>query len=442
MSENDFIMKLFIPNLRKIVNEYEIKYDRDDIVTSNNKLAEKLFDAACELIIKTGVYCSDTNRVIRFDQDDILEAVNNYPKESVFGEGRDRRVFRSRKPYDDKSPWCFVGGGITASSEEIAMAQVEGYGNIPFAYSISIPPIGNIKGMSIINGSPLEIYATIASVQAGRKTLLKSGRSGLPIMNLISSATSATSTISGSHPNFGLRQSDGWLIDFIAEFKVDFETFNKLAFILSIGGNVGSTAIPILGGYAGGPEGTAVIMVAYYLLGIILFRGTYHLTCPVHFRFGCSSTRECLCVYSIAKRAISQHLQYPDIGNGYASAGSGIKMYYYESACVNLCCVVSGYGGVETVHPAKGILIDGITPLDARFNAEIAHASAYIKEDKANEIAQKLLSEYENDIEHAPKGKRYQECYDVNTGKPYDEYVVLFNKMKESLVKIGIPFGK
>jgi methylamine--corrinoid protein Co-methyltransferase len=331
-----------------------------------------------------------------------------------------------------------VGAGIVASSEDVAMAQVEGYGSIPQANSISIPAFGQVRGMAVSGGSPLEIYATAASVQAGRKALWKAGRPGLPILNLISSATTSMASIAGSHPAFGLRASDGWLIDIIAEMKVDYETLNRLAFILITGGNIGSTALPILGGYAGGPAGTALLMTAYTLLGMVLLRGTYHLTGPIHFQRGCSTARDTLWVFSAAGRATSRNTGYPAIGLGYAAAGPCTRVYFQEAAAVNLCCVVSGYAGVQTVHPAKAIVVDGITPLEALFNVEVARAAACLTSEQANELVLRLLEGYEDLLDSAPPGKRYQECYDPATGRATDEYLRLYDGVKEDLSQLGL----
>jgi methylamine--corrinoid protein Co-methyltransferase len=292
--------------------------------------------------------------------------------------------------------------------------------------------------MQVISGSPLEIHATISAVQAGRKALTKAGRPGLPILNLISSATTAVGTIAGTHPAFGLRPSDGWLIDFLAEMKVNFETLNRLAFVQVTGGNIGSTALPILGGYAGGPPGTALVMTAYYLLGILLFQGTYHLTCPVHFRYGCNTTRDSLWVFSVVGRATSRNIRYPAIALGYAAAGLSTKMYFYEAAAFDLSCVPSGYGSVQTVHPAKAIINDSVTPMEARFCAEFAHTVTGMKADQADELVNRLLEKYEKELENPPAGKRYQECYDLKTGKPSDDYLRLYEEAKDELASLGI----
>jgi methylamine--corrinoid protein Co-methyltransferase len=440
LSEDNFNMKVLIPNVRRVVREFGIRYEPKDPVPSDDEFADRLFEAAIEFLVRTGVYCDATNRVIQVERDEILAAVRDFRGGGIFGQGREQRAFPAREPEDTRPPWCHVGTGIVVSSEEIAVAQVEGYGGIPQARSISIPAFGQVQGMPVSGGSPLEIYATVASVQAGRKALSRAGRPGLPILNLISSATTPMAMIAGTHPAFGLRPSDGWLVDFIAEMKVNFGTLNRLAFIQITGGNVGSTALPILGGYAGGPAGTVLVMTAYYLLGMLMFRGTYHLTGPIHFRYGCSTTRDCLWVFSVAGRATSRNTRYPAIGLGYAAAGPGTKMYFYEAAAVNLCCVTSGYAGVQTVHPAKAVIVDGVTPLEARFNVETAYAVTGMGAARANELVNKLLALYEQEIEKAPPGKRYQECYDQTTGKPLEEYVRLVDEVKEELEKIGVPF--
>ena len=438
VSEEDFNIKYLIPNVRKTVKEFTIHYTPENPVPSDDSFADRLFEAAIEFIVRTGVYCDDTNRIIQFERDEIEEAVENLPGGSYFGEGRDQRCFRPRKPEDERTPWCHVGTGIVASSEDIALAQVEGYGRIAQANSISIPAFNRVGGMQVISGSPLEIHATINAVQAGRKALTNAGRPGLPILNLISSATTAMGTIAGTHPSFGLRPSDGWLIDFLAEMKVNFETLNRLAFIQVTGGNIGSTALPILGGYAGGAAGTALVMTAYFLLGILLFQGTYHLTGPVHFNYGCSTTRDSLWVLSVVGRAASRNIRYPAIALGYAAAGLSTKMYFYEAAAFILSSVPSGYGGVQTVHPGKAVIDDGVTPTEARFCAELINTIAGMKADQANELVNRLLEKYEKEVEDAPTGKRYQECFDLKTGKPSDDYLRLYEEAMDDLTSLGI----
>ncbi|GAH73022.1 unnamed protein product, partial [marine sediment metagenome] len=39
---------------------------------------------------------------------------------------------------------------------------------------------------------------------------------------------------------------------------------------------------------------------------------------------------------------------------------------------------------------------------------------------QGNEIVKRLLAKYEKDIPQAPKGEKYQECWDIQTKEPID----------------------
>jgi methylamine--corrinoid protein Co-methyltransferase len=115
-------------------------------------------------------------------------------------------------------------------------------------------------------------------------------------------------------------------------------------------------------------------------------------------------------------------------------------MYFYEAAAAILCYVPSGYGGVQTVHPAKAVIDDGVSPLEAQFCVEVAHAATGMSAERANVLVNQLLEKYEKEIEQAAIGKRYQECFDLDTGKPSDDYLRLYEEVKDGLAGLGIPF--
>ena len=55
-------------------------------------------------------------------------------------------------------------------------------------------------------------------------------------------------------------------------------------------------------------------------------------------------------------------------------------------------------------------------------------------------IVLRLIDSYEDKLKEPPEGDRYQDCYDVVTGKPGDAYVRLYQEVKEELFGLGIPF--
>jgi methylamine--corrinoid protein Co-methyltransferase len=215
---------------------------------------------------------------------------------------------------------------------------------------------------------------------------------------------------------------------------------NKIAYLLNWGANVGAETAPILGGYAGGPAGTAVLSTAYILMGLLVHHGSYQLHFPVHFKYGCSTTRDVLWVVSASCQATSRNIPMPVFWLGYMAGGPNTKMYFYESAAWLLCAVASGAPSVQTPHPAKAVRVDGFTPMECLFGVEMGKAATRFTRQKANELVNRLLQKYEPQIETAPAGSRYQECYDVTTGKPGREYFRLYEEVKEELAKMGVSF--
>jgi hypothetical protein len=78
--------------------------------------------------------------------------------------------------------------------------------------------------------------------------------------------------------------------------------------------------------------------------------------------------------------------------------------------------------------------------MECKFGVEMAKSAARFDRQKANGMVIRLLEKYESKIETAHQGSRYQDCYDIVTGKPGEAYVRLYNEVKEELVGMGIAF--
>jgi len=158
----DFELKIFVPKLREVVKEYNIKYDSTTIIPSDNSLADDIFKAAFDFFLEVGAYCMDTERIIRFDENEIKKGLKEAPSKALLGEGKDARTLTPRKPEDKTPPWCFLGaGGVPVSSEKIFSSLVEGYASIPEANSITTPALTSAGGLRIRPRSPLEMLGAI-----------------------------------------------------------------------------------------------------------------------------------------------------------------------------------------------------------------------------------------------------------------------------------------
>ena len=439
-SERDFDLKVFAPRLKEALKACDIRYDPNNPVPADDGLADDLWKAAKDFYCDVGTYCLDTERVVKFDENEIEQTLKTAPREFTFGEGKERKTLTQRKPEDTAPPWCWLGAvGAAVSSEANLLSLVRGYAEIPVINSLTSPALTSVEGARIVGGSPLEIYGAIRAVGLARQALSRAGKPGLPIMNCISTASSAIATIAASQPQFGLRTSDGWPCGTIAEMKVDYGVLSKGAYLLSWGANVCSETAPVLGGYAGGPEGTALVNAAYNILGTVIQKASYQLAFPIHYRFGCNTERQTLWSISLSSQAMSRNSALPLFIIGYVASGPMTEMVLYETAAWVIATVASG-AHVEAEGVCKATHVDHFTPMEPQFAAEVAHAASGIKRSFANELVRTLLSRYEEKLNNPPLGKKYQECYNVETGKPSEEYLRLYSRIKTELEDLGLEF--
>ncbi|MBC7126652.1 MAG: monomethylamine:corrinoid methyltransferase, partial [Candidatus Methanosuratus sp.] len=68
MEEADFDLKIVAKKCKELVKEYDIRYDPKQIITSDDSLADDVFEAGLRLALESGIYCIDTKRIVKFDE--------------------------------------------------------------------------------------------------------------------------------------------------------------------------------------------------------------------------------------------------------------------------------------------------------------------------------------------------------------------------------------
>jgi methylamine--corrinoid protein Co-methyltransferase len=438
-SETDYYMKRYVPKLQELIGRYQIKWDKETIINTDDDLNDRVFQAAVDLIAEAGAYCPETNRVMQFTRDEVLQACEQCPKQATFGEGRERNVMYGRRPDStSQRPWVHIGGGIYTTDEQVYMDTVEKMASFNIVNSVSVPSILHLRGKDARVRSPQEVLATIKTVRLAREGIRRSGRVGLPIINGISAASQPASMFAASYPDFGLRPSDGFLIDFLSEMVVGYEALQKVAFYNSISANIGSTSTPLFGGYAGGAEGVAVTATAYMIMGNLIFRGSYHYNAPLHSKLHVSSTKPLIWAIAVSNAAIGRNMQYPMVNLPYLGGGSGTKQYHYEMACYMLAVVTSG-GNVFSGHPAMSVQPDSLVPDDHKFHAEIGLAAAKLTRAEAEPIAQKLFPLFGDKLKDPDKGLTFQQVYDSKTKRIVnDDYLRVLEDVRTELKAMGL----
>jgi methylamine--corrinoid protein Co-methyltransferase len=438
MSETDYQLRRFAPKVQEVVKEHDIKFDPKNPIPDDASLADDVFKAAVELLVDVGAYCTSSARVISYTDQEIRQGLRFAPEALEFGEGRDRKVLRARKVGDKSPPWCLLGaGGGSVSSDKSFITLMEGYAEIPETNALTTPALTRVGGMRIRPASPLEVLGAMRNAVLARETCNRVGREGLPVMNSLSTAESDIAFAAALHPKYGMRRSDGYMICCMDPMKVDFPRLNKVAVAISLGGAVGMCFGPLVGGYSGGPEGTAVSNVAHHMMGALTYQASWMLPFPLHLRYVSSSCRELLWVISTTGQAVSRNTHIPSINLNYASAGPCTPMALFETSASVTAAVTSGLS-IESVGIASNRYEDRTTPVEPRISAEVGHAVAGMKLADANTLATKLLNKYESKLSNPPLGKTLHECWDAEKRRPTKEYSAVIKRYKRSMSDLGV----
>ena len=115
-------------------------------------------------------------------------------------------------------------------------------------------------------------------------------------------------------------------------------------------------------------------------------------------------------------------------------------MCLLEAAAQAVTDTASGREIISGCASAKGVALDYTTAIEARMMAYAAGAVAGVETEKVNVMLDKLVSLYEKNFRDAPKGKTFQECYDVKTLSPTDEHLEVLDKAMKSMEGLGFEF--
>jgi methylamine--corrinoid protein Co-methyltransferase len=435
MEEKDFDLKVVAKRCRELVKEYDIHFDPAEIVTSDDSLADDVYEAGLRLALDAGIFCVDTKRVLRFSEDEIREARLSAPKALTIGQGKDSRLLFARGVEDARMPIICGGQAGAAIPEEWYLQMSLSYMKEPLIDMVNNGGLAVVEGRKVRTKTPLEIQATRRELTMLREAASRAGRGGIHLL-AGESSVSALGDLGIASERY-MRTSDAHLVALLNELKVDYDRISKVVNFTEYGAHNVTLVDPIIGGYAGGPEGVAVCFIASFLLGRAMYRSEYHIIHPIHFRYMSTSAVECMWNLNIVGQAMARNAPYILMGDVWTSAGAGSEMVFHEIAANTITNVVTGS------HPLGCSATNGKYPhatgLETRFMAEVALAAARarLKRGDANRVVVKLASLYKDKQAKPDVGKPFPELYDVNRVVPKPEWEAVYSKMKKEIREIS-----
>ncbi|MDJ0924928.1 MAG: monomethylamine:corrinoid methyltransferase [Acidimicrobiia bacterium] len=415
--------------------------DPENPIGSDDDLADRVYQAGFEAAVEIGVLCSDTNRAIRFSAEELQALLDDSPSEFWLGEG-DQKVHFRHRGLDDPTPPVWTVPLSIVVSEDIFVDMVHGLAALSTVDCLEGPSLETVYGKPLRSGSPYEHLAGRYQADLMYEGIKRAGRVGMP-MDAIGSSTTHYGLLGGYGVEGGYRpKHDLVTILSIGDFWTSYESLFKLTQVYVAGGeHISASTWVMLGGYAGGPEGTAVASVAYTLLMSAVFQGSRAGVPPFDLSYmGNSGDRAQWCL-SVSNQAITRNtnLVYHSIAN--QVAGPGSEMLLYESLVGMTNMAVTGVTNVVGTRSAGGRLTDYLTPLEHQFAGEVFKAAAGMSRAQGNEIVKQFIPKYQDQLVTRPDGQPFQELYDIDTLTPIPEWQAMYDKVKQEAIDAGMPLS-
>ncbi len=234
--------------------------------------------------------------------------------------------------------------------------------------------------------------------------------------------------------------SDSHEVSQLNELKIDLDALSVIAHYNANSDIIMDEQMPIFGGYAGGIEETTIVNIATHINAFVMSNASWHLDGPVHIRWGSTNTRETLMIAGWACATISEFTDMLSGNQYYPCAGPCTEMCLLEASAQSITDTASGREILSGVAAAKGVVQDKTTGMEARMMGEAARATAGMDIEDVNKVLDLLVSSYEGNYANAPQGKTFQECYDIATVTPTDEYVKVYDGARKKLEEFGLTF--
>jgi methylamine---corrinoid protein Co-methyltransferase len=438
IDEKDFEGKLITTTVKRLIDKYSINYDRVTIVSHDDDLADRVFQAGLEFAVEIGMYCQNTNRRIMWTRKEYEDALRYSPNQATMGMGNDSITIKARRPEDTLLP-TFIGGSFGVPvPEDLFVPFLLSYLREPLINVVENPTIDKVYGYPIKADSPWEVLAGWRETELARMAANQAGRSGIAIGG-IEISTSALAQISAASYD-GLRPSDWHHVSAPSEFKTNYDLLSKVAHINRINANMEAYLNIIYGGYLGGPEGVAIGLVAGLIVLNQNYMGTTLSVSSAHPFIHSDALPPLLWAQSLAFQAISRNTHLLVASLCKPISGPGTKTLLYECAAFIMAGVVSGLSVPQAAMTAGGVNPRHASGLESKFSGEVAHAVAGMKRHQADDIIKQIVPKYEPMLKYRPIGLPFEEVYDVSTVTPKPFWQDMVDDVKEDLIRLGVSF--
>ncbi len=446
MRQKQFDLSVF-KKANELKEEFGVRFDARSPVTSDNDLVDRVFQAGIELFLSVGVYNISSERVIRFEREEVEEAlseIHKMPDQICIGEATEQRILKKRG-ISDSDPPLTIGGFIEDNPDEgkvfiqmyKGLAQEKTIDGIYFG-----PPPRTSQGRKYSFNTPLEIRASRQAVSYVREVTRSVGRPGLHLLD--ASFTPIGTCICFDKDN-GLRRSDAISIPTISELKVSSDLLNRVSISMEYGCQRNPFWTIIVGGFSGSVEGAVITSVASALNAIMVYQvhgSGYVMSSTILSEPPVTSDRRTYWVRNLSLQALARNTNLICGGGGSLAAGPGTEQQLWEIAGLASIIAVAGGHIMHGARKSKLVKPNQGTGFESRWMSEVARATGHLNREEVNELVNYVLGKFKDSIapDTAPEGFSFEELYNMETCEVRSEYMEKYSTVKRDLELKGLKF--
>ena len=144
-----------------------------------------------------------------------------------------------------------------------------------------------------------------------------------------------------------------------------------------------------------------------------------------------------LWIQAVAGQALARNTPMVSVNDLYTRSGLGTEIIFWEiaaGAMIGAVCGLHQHG----IGATCGNELDHTSGLEARFQAEVAHAALGKTREEVNGLVLTCLEKYQDKLVKPDLGKPFPEFVDLDSLEYSQEWLDPYHKVKEELQKKGL----
>lgn len=431
----DWDLKVIPTKTREKVKEYGLMgtYTPENLVTSDNGLIDNFWRAGFDLAADIGMLCLTTERVMRFTEEELKEALRNAPHEAWHGSV----LMQHRTPEDRRPLTTWLGPFGCVVDEDLIIPVIQSVASYRSVDCIMPACLATIHGRPLKTRTPYETLGGKLEAVLNKEAVRRANRPDMPIEGP-GTSPSEYGHLGGFGVPGGLDPKlDINVILATSELKTGYQQLHKVAHSLNMGCKNDSGHWSMIGGYSGTIEAATVSAIASYILQYPVHQATQIHAGILDSRYFGNTGREAIWANCVSFQAQSRNSHGINIGTINPVAGPCTNMILQEAAAIAITAAASGCAVIKGVRTIQ--MPNHATGLESGFTGEVAKASCGMKRTDANEIVKTFIPKYEGNLKSPPKGKPFQDCYDVKKIQPTSEWIAIYDDVRKNLMDLGVP---